>query len=71
MRKEAGFQVEDRIVVAFESTNDIGEVLDDYMEYFKNETLAVKVQDNFSPGEYEKEIKLGKNRVHVAISRVT
>lgn len=70
MRKEAGFQVEDRIVVAFESTDDIGEALNEYMEYFKNETLATQVQNNFSPGEFEKEIKLGKNRVHVAISRV-
>jgi len=70
MRKEADFQVEDRIQVNFEAPADFTAAVHNYIEYFCNETLAQKVVDNFAPGEYEKELKIENNKVRVSLTRI-
>ncbi|MCK9559833.1 MAG: isoleucine--tRNA ligase [Candidatus Marinimicrobia bacterium] len=70
MRKEADFQVEDRIRVTFEAPPDFTAAIYKYIEYFRNETLAREVADTFAKGEYEKELKIEGNKVRVSLSRI-
>ena len=70
MRKEADFQVEDRIRVAFEAPNDFTAAVIKHIDYFKNETLAQTVENNFKPGEYEKDLKIEGNKVRVSLNRI-
>ncbi len=44
MRKDAGLQVEDRILVRFEAPGDLESVLREHLDYVKSETLAVAVE---------------------------
>ena len=70
MRKDAGFQVEDRITVAIETTATLQSAVRAGADYFKNETLANSISYGFQPGEFEKEFKINGENVHAAVSRV-
>jgi isoleucyl-tRNA synthetase len=46
MRKDAGFEVEDRIVINYEADGDLTAVFDRYGDYIKQETLSVHLSAN-------------------------
>jgi isoleucyl-tRNA synthetase len=71
IRKEADFQVEDRInVTAGSASVFFNEALTENLEYFKHETLAVNVEFNFTPGEVDRELNIDGNKISVSISRI-
>ncbi|MCD6441775.1 MAG: isoleucine--tRNA ligase [Candidatus Marinimicrobia bacterium] len=70
LRKEADFQVEDRIIVNTEATTTINNALNDHLDYFKRETLAVKVGFTYKSGEIEKELIIDGNKIRVSVSRI-
>jgi isoleucyl-tRNA synthetase len=70
MRKDASFQVEDRILVALEPVGEMKLALEEHLDYFKTETLAQIVKTKLTSIEFEREIIIGNERVHVAICRV-
>jgi isoleucyl-tRNA synthetase len=69
MRKDADFKVEDRIRVHIETAGPVKTALNDFINYFKRETLAIIVEFTFKPGEIEKELIIDGNKVRVSISR--
>jgi isoleucyl-tRNA synthetase len=70
LRKEADFQVDDRIIVNTETTTTINNALNDHLDYFKRETLAVKVGFTYKSGEIEKELIIDGNKIRVSVSRI-
>ena len=44
MRKDAGFEVEDRIVTHFAASGELGDVFERFGDYIKQETLSVALQ---------------------------
>jgi isoleucyl-tRNA synthetase len=46
MRKDAGFEVEDRIVTHVDGSDDLARVFDRFGEYIKQETLSVALKSN-------------------------
>jgi isoleucyl-tRNA synthetase len=50
MRKDAGFEVEDRIVTHFDADGDLATVFDRFGDYIKQETLSVALESN-GPGD--------------------
>jgi isoleucyl-tRNA synthetase len=46
MRKDAGFEVEDRIVTRFDAGGELATVFDTFGEYIKQETLSVALEPN-------------------------
>jgi len=71
IRKEADFQVEDRINVTVASASAFfNAALQENLDYFKHETLAVKVDFNFTPGEVDRELSIDGNKISVSISRI-
>ena len=53
MRKDAGFEVEDRIVTRFDATGELAGVFDRFGEYIKQETLSVALEPNGSGGGHD------------------
>jgi len=70
MRKEADFRVEDRIRIAFSAPEEICIALAEFEDYLKNETLANQVQSTYFQGEFDRELKIGNQIVHISISRL-
>ncbi|MCH8068181.1 MAG: isoleucine--tRNA ligase [Candidatus Marinimicrobia bacterium] len=71
MRKEANFNVEDRIKVTTNARGIIDTALNSFKDYFCNEILAVELTGNGITGEYTKEILVRGETVSFGISRIS
>lgn len=71
MRKEADFNVEDRIAVHCKSGDGLGTALKRFEGYFRNEVLAVELSFGEVDGELTKEISVGGEKIAFGISRAT
>jgi isoleucyl-tRNA synthetase len=69
MRKDAGFDVTDRINIYVKAPNTMQPVLDRMAPYIKNETLAVEFSPTYRPGEFASKLDLNGEKVEVGIER--
>ena len=70
MRKEADFNVEDRILVTYQMGEEIGSALEAYQAYFCQEVLAVDLKGGAVTGEFSKDVEVRGETVTFGISRV-
>jgi isoleucyl-tRNA synthetase len=69
MRKEAGFEVVDRIAVAVGGPAEFKTALTDWSEYIRNETLAADLNLEFNSLEFSKEWSIDGSAVKISIAR--
>ena len=69
MRKEAGFEVMDKIFVTYEGTEKAGEVFAGNAAVIGEETLAVSVEGK-TPAGYVKEWKINGEKVTLGVERI-
>jgi isoleucyl-tRNA synthetase len=69
MRKDAGFQVTDRIAIFYHGSEKLHRALQLMNTYIKSETLAVDFSDSFSQGEYSSKLDINGEEVEVGIER--
>ena len=70
MRKEAGYNVADRIVVFYKAPEEVAKAIEKLADYVRGETLAVELIANSLDGEYTKDWKVGDYQVTIAVKRV-
>jgi isoleucyl-tRNA synthetase len=70
MRKNADFAVEDRIEVFGKFDGKLQVALDQFKDYFCNETLTIGINTKNDNIEYSEDIKIQKERIKLGISRV-
>ncbi|RMD95588.1 MAG: isoleucine--tRNA ligase, partial [Calditrichaeota bacterium] len=70
MRKEAGFDVVDRIEIAFEATERLARAIETQQEYIMKETLAEKIYPGPNGLEVARDWKIDGEAVHLEIKRV-
>ena len=70
MRKNANFAVEDRIKIKGNLDGTVGEAIQSFEEFFKNEVLAVELIDQEPEGEIKAEFQIGSQTVHFGLERV-
>jgi isoleucyl-tRNA synthetase len=72
LRKSAGFEVSDRIVVTFEASPSLGEAIDRHDAVIRNETLAEALNATASPeGEAVRAFEIGDESVEIGVRRTT
>jgi isoleucyl-tRNA synthetase len=71
LRKDAGFEVTDRINIYFTGSHKLRSVLQSKQSYIKNETLAVNLVDTFRPGEYASKLDINGEDAEVGVERYT
>ncbi len=69
MRKEAGFEVTDRIRVYAECPADFVGVLTEMSDHIRSETLAVELSTILQDGEYSECVEIEKHKFKISISR--
>ncbi len=69
MRKNANFAVEDRIIVNGLIDGPLGDALEDYKEFFCNETLTIKLTGKTNEGEYESTFEIQDQSLTLSIER--
>ncbi len=70
-RKEAGFEVSDRIELVYEADPDVLAAIEKFATYIQEETLAVTLQRNssFERVEFSKELDVNGRRARVGLTR--
>lgn len=69
LRKEAGYQVEDRIGLHIVASSDIRTVVDEYRDYLSRETLAVALEFGQGSGDIEKTVEIQDETVWIALTK--
>jgi isoleucyl-tRNA synthetase len=69
MRKEAGFEVTDRINISYRAGEKARGMLKAMASYIQNETLAMQLADTYKQGEYSSQLDIGGENVEVSIER--
>ena len=69
MRKEADFEVQDRIIVSFESDEFLDNAISKWNAYLRQEVLAESISNQRIDGEIEKELSIGEYFIRIKISR--
>ncbi|MFQ6674322.1 MAG: DUF5915 domain-containing protein, partial [Fidelibacterota bacterium] len=69
MRREADFNVEDRIAVTCDAAGKMASALQTFQDYFCNEVLAVDLKTGSGAGEYSKEISIQGEKIVFGISK--
>ncbi|MBN1155676.1 isoleucine--tRNA ligase [candidate division KSB1 bacterium] len=69
LRKEADFEMNDRIYLYFEGSEKISEAFERHSEYIKTETLAMEIHDKIASGATTKEIKLGNDKIILGVKK--
>jgi isoleucyl-tRNA synthetase len=70
LRKEAGFEIENKIDLALEAPENKKKVIEKYEGYIKKETLTENILDGFSRDMYVKNIKVNGTGMKVGIKVV-
>lgn len=69
MRKDAGFEVTDRINIAVDASEEMDKAIKAQTNYIKNETLCVELTLGQSNGDSQKDFKIDDHKVLVGISK--
>ena len=69
MRKNANFAVEDRIIISGLIDGPLGDALEDFREFFCNETLTVELTAEIGKGEYETTFDIHEQTITLSIER--
>ncbi len=70
MRKDAGFEVMDRITVSIDCPVEFTDAVTKLSDYIRSETLAVELSTRLEDGEYSGEVEIEKLKFKISLSRV-
>ena len=71
LRKDADYQVDDRISLLVETAGDVAEAVKEFADYIKSETLADELQQNANlEWDKEKELEIDGEAVKIALIKI-
>ncbi len=71
LRKEANFNLVDRIEIFYETDKKLNDAICANFDYLKNETLAVEVQEGFQTAEIEKVLDINGIQIKISLQRIS
>jgi isoleucyl-tRNA synthetase len=69
LRKDAGFDVTDRVVVSIDCPDEFTDAIVKLSDYIKSETLAVELSTRFKDGEYSGHVEIDTLKFRISLSR--
>ncbi len=69
MRKDAGFEVTDRIYISVDASEQMDKAIKSQTDYIKNETLCVELTFGQSNGDSKKDFNIDEHTIAVGISK--
>ena len=71
MRKDAGFDVTDKIIINFTGSEKIVQAINNFNQYISTETLAEKLSEQFKTEKgFTQEFKIGEFDCSINIEKV-
>jgi isoleucyl-tRNA synthetase len=69
LRKEADFEMNDRIHLYYEGSEKLRQTFTRHADYIRMETLSLEINDHIGDGALTKEIKIGGEKVTLGVKR--
>jgi isoleucyl-tRNA synthetase len=69
MRKEADFNVDDRIILSGNFSNEIASAIDNHKEYFMNEILCTDIVDSLENCDYNSVFKHKTEKFDILVKK--
>ncbi len=70
MRKEANFEIDDRIVISANFSDELKNIIEENKEYFMNEVLCKDIVANLENSDYNSSFKYGKNEIDIYLKKL-
>jgi isoleucyl-tRNA synthetase len=70
LRKDAGFEVVERIRISFNGSDKLKNALTSQRHYVLNETLATEIDTPVAEGEFTKEVEIDDENVTISVKRI-
>jgi isoleucyl-tRNA synthetase len=70
LRKDAGFEVTDRILVHIDCPEQFVDAVTKLSDYIKSETLAIELFTEYKEGEYSGDVEIEKQKFKISLSRI-
>jgi isoleucyl-tRNA synthetase len=71
MRRSAGFEIADHIVIYYQGDDYIHQVMTEFIDYIRQETLAERLLEQApEPGAFTESHKLGERKVSLSVKRL-
>ncbi len=70
LRKEAGFEVVERIRIAFDGSDTLKKAVSNQKAYILNETLSTEILTTYAHGEFAKEVEINDEKVQISVQRI-
>lgn len=71
MRKEAGYRVEDRVVITYETDERLSAVVTKHASYIQEETLARAIRRDHPSGDFIETVKIDETTIILGVQRET
>ncbi|HEY9166074.1 MAG TPA: isoleucine--tRNA ligase [Candidatus Kryptonia bacterium] len=71
MRKEAGFEVTDRISVSIDCPPELFNAVTGMSDYIRSETLALELSTGYRAGEYSQDVEIEDHKFKISVSRAS
>lgn len=71
MRRRAGFEISDRIRIHYQGDEFLGNVMSNFADYIKQETLSLELEKGNSEGEYSETATISGHKLALSISRLS
>jgi isoleucyl-tRNA synthetase len=71
LRKEAQFNVEDRIITYFQAEPPLREIFDEFSEYLQKETLSEKLVPEIKEGVFAREVEIDRHKLQIGLEKFT
>ena len=70
MRKEANFNLVDRVKIFYDTDKKLKDAITENLDYLKRETLALEVKEGLQTGEIEKVLDVNGIQISISLQRV-
>ncbi|MBL7993953.1 class I tRNA ligase family protein, partial [bacterium] len=71
LRKEAGFEVIERIKITFDGSDTLKKAVVGQKQYILNETLSTEILTAFAHGEFSKEVEINDEKIQISVQRTS
>ena len=70
MRKEANFEIDDRIIISANFSDELKNIIDENKEYFMNEVLCKDIVANLKNSDYNSSFKYENNEIEIYLKKL-
>mgnify|MGYP006199637213 FL=1 len=70
MRKEANFEIDDRIIISANFSDELKNIIEENKEYFMNEVLCTDIVANLENFDYNSFFKYENNEIEIYLKKI-